>query len=112
MPVLVDEVLTFLTPTPGGTYVDGTLGGGGHAEHMLSLCGPDGTLIGFDQDGDAPAYTYTWYLNGSPDGSEVTDTFPAAIVSPTWTCGATAGSSCTAMGSGNTVLAMGYARCH
>ncbi len=56
VPVLVDEVLTFLVPTPGGTYVDGTLGGGGHAEHMLSLCGPDGTLIGFDQDGDALAF--------------------------------------------------------
>lgn len=52
-PVLVEEVLTFLHPVPRGIYVDGTLGGGGHAEHMLTLCSPDGRLIGLDQDSDA-----------------------------------------------------------
>lgn len=52
-PVLVEETLSYLQPVPHGVYVDGTLGGGGHAEQILMRCGPDGTLIGFDQDTDA-----------------------------------------------------------
>ncbi len=54
-PVLVEETLTFLQPKPQEIYVDGTLGGGGHAEQILMHCGPDGRLIGFDQDDDALA---------------------------------------------------------
>jgi 16S rRNA (cytosine1402-N4)-methyltransferase len=58
-PVLVDEVLTLLRPVPRGIYVDGTLGGGGHAEHMLALSSPDGRIIGFDQDTDALMFART-----------------------------------------------------
>jgi 16S rRNA (cytosine1402-N4)-methyltransferase len=47
------EVLTYLAPRPGGCYVDGTLGGGGHAGLILDVVGPEGTLIGFDRDRDA-----------------------------------------------------------
>ena len=35
-PVLCREVLTYLAPERGGVFVDGTLGGGGHAELVLS----------------------------------------------------------------------------
>jgi 16S rRNA (cytosine1402-N4)-methyltransferase len=48
--VLVEETLAWLAPRPGGIYVDGTLGGGGHAERLLEASAPDGRLIGFDQD--------------------------------------------------------------
>lgn len=52
-PVMVREVLDFLAPRPGGIYVDGTLGGGGHARRILSRIGPAGRLIGIDRDADA-----------------------------------------------------------
>lgn len=48
--VLPREVLSYLAPRSGGVYLDGTLGGGGHAEQVLEASGPDGRLIGFDRD--------------------------------------------------------------
>ncbi|MEE9614822.1 MAG: 16S rRNA (cytosine(1402)-N(4))-methyltransferase RsmH [Thermodesulfobacteriota bacterium] len=52
-PVMTREVLEYLDCRPGGTYVDGTLGGGGHAREILEATGPDGRLVGIDRDGDA-----------------------------------------------------------
>ena len=49
-PVLVAEVLDALKPRAGGRYVDGTVGGAGHATRILAASSPDGYLIGFDQD--------------------------------------------------------------
>ncbi|MGD0277553.1 MAG: 16S rRNA (cytosine(1402)-N(4))-methyltransferase RsmH [Syntrophales bacterium] len=54
-PVMVKEVLTFLQCRPGGIYVDGTVGGGGHAEAILMHSAPDGFLIGIDRDEEALA---------------------------------------------------------
>ena len=51
--VLPDEVISLLAPHPGGTYLDGTLGGGGHAGLILERCTPGGTLVGIDQDREA-----------------------------------------------------------
>ncbi len=45
-----DEVLEMLQPKPGGTYLDGTLGGAGHARLVLERSNPDGRLIGLDRD--------------------------------------------------------------
>jgi len=53
--VLLREAVDLLAPRPGGVYLDGTVGGGGHAEEILKRSAPDGVLIGLDQDADAVA---------------------------------------------------------
>jgi 16S rRNA (cytosine1402-N4)-methyltransferase len=50
VPVLYQEVLEVLNPVPGGLYVDGTIGAGGHSRGILERSAPDGMLIGFDLD--------------------------------------------------------------
>ena len=50
---MVKEVVEYLQCQSNRTYVDATIGGGGHAEAILSNCGPFGELIGIDQDPDA-----------------------------------------------------------
>ena len=50
LPVMLQETVAALSPRPGGTVVDGTLGLGGHAESLLEKLGPDGLLIGIDRD--------------------------------------------------------------
>jgi len=52
-PVMQKEVIEYLQCRPGGIYVDGTVGGGGHAYEILSHSAPDGTVIGIDMDDDA-----------------------------------------------------------
>lgn len=51
--VLLDETIRELKIKPDGIYVDGTLGGGGHAYHVLSRLSEKGRYIGIDQDEDA-----------------------------------------------------------
>ncbi len=51
--VLLHETVDSLNIRPDGIYVDGTLGGGGHACEVLKRLGPKGRLIGIDQDADA-----------------------------------------------------------
>lgn len=53
-PVMVRECMDLLRPERGGTFVDGTLGGGGHAEALLER-GGDAVLYGVDRDPDALA---------------------------------------------------------
>lgn len=55
IPVLFQESVDALSLKTDGTYVDGTLGGAGHAAAIASHLGPDGTLIGFDLDSNAIA---------------------------------------------------------
>ena len=55
IPVLYQEVLDTLNIIPGGRYVDGTLGAGGHSRGILELSSPDGKLLGFDRDPEALA---------------------------------------------------------
>lgn len=48
--VMPEEAVRFLAPRPGGIYVDGTLGGGGHSGFILEESSPDGILYAFDRD--------------------------------------------------------------
>ena len=48
--VLLKEAIDFLAIRRGGTYIDATLGLGGHSSQIASRLGPQGHLIGFDKD--------------------------------------------------------------
>ncbi len=48
--VLLDETVTSLNIKPDGIYVDGTLGGGGHAYEVCKCLSDKGRFIGIDQD--------------------------------------------------------------
>ncbi len=50
IPVLLKEAIDFLAVRRGGTYVDATLGLGGHSYEIAKLLGREGRLIGFDKD--------------------------------------------------------------
>ncbi len=50
---MVAEALAALKLTPGGRIADGTVGGGGHAEAILTSTAPTGWLLGCDRDGAA-----------------------------------------------------------
>jgi 16S rRNA (cytosine1402-N4)-methyltransferase len=58
-PVLLRETLELLSPVPGGTYVDLTLGLGGHAEGILEASAPEGRVVGIDRDREALAHAST-----------------------------------------------------
>ena len=57
IPVLKTSVLDYLITDRGGTYVDCTIGGGGHAQVILEQLGESGVLIGLDLDAHAVEVT-------------------------------------------------------
>ena len=54
-PVLFDECMELLNIKPDGFYIDGTLGGAGHAAGILERLGEGGMLLGIDRDSEAVA---------------------------------------------------------
>jgi 16S rRNA (cytosine1402-N4)-methyltransferase len=52
-PVMLREVLAGLGVRPGGRYVDGTVGAGGHALAIMQAAAPGGALVGIDKDAEA-----------------------------------------------------------
>jgi 16S rRNA (cytosine1402-N4)-methyltransferase len=88
LPVLLREVLEILSPVKGGTYIDATIGLGGHSEEILKMIGQDGRVIGIDRDEEAlrrtgarlqdsrltlvqGSFSGAKDLSGLPDGSKV-----------------------------------------
>lgn len=53
IPVLLDEVMDLLDVKEGGSYIDGTIGSGGHALAILERAGKNGRLLGIDRDQEA-----------------------------------------------------------
>jgi 16S rRNA (cytosine1402-N4)-methyltransferase len=56
VPVLFREVMDYLQPRGGGTYIDGTLGAGGHTAGLLQASAPNGRVLAFDRDPEAIAF--------------------------------------------------------
>ena len=83
LPVLLREVLAGLSVKPDGTYLDGTLGGGGHSAAILERLGPRGRLIGIDRDPQAIAEA-VGRLGGDPRFQAVRGNFHdmRALVAP------------------------------
>ena len=52
-PVLLQDVITSLQPTPGQAFIDATLGGGGYARALMDRLRPGGVLLGLDRDATA-----------------------------------------------------------
>ena len=55
-PVLLEEALDMLQVAPGGIYMDGTFGLGGHTREILARSAPDGKVVAFDWD----VMPYSW----------------------------------------------------
>jgi 16S rRNA (cytosine1402-N4)-methyltransferase len=81
VPVLLQDAIRYLNVRAGGTYVDATLGLGGHAAAIARELGGQGRLIGFDRDPEALELTRVrfqaleeelgeqmpqWVLHGDP----------------------------------------------
>ncbi len=77
VPVLVEEAVAALVERPGGVYVDGTFGRGGHARALLARLGADGRLVAVDRDPaaspsarsiDDPRFTFqrAWFSELDP----------------------------------------------
>ena len=54
-PVLLKEIIEVLDPRPGEFFIDGTLGGVGHAKEIVKKISPGGKLLAIDWDGDTVA---------------------------------------------------------
>lgn len=70
-PVLLEEVLAWLDPKPGGAFLDATLGGGGHSLAIVGRIGPGGRLVGIDRDGQALAAASARLRSAAPPGVQL-----------------------------------------
>jgi 16S rRNA (cytosine1402-N4)-methyltransferase len=63
-PVLLAETVSALQARPGGRYLDGTFGGGGHTRALLEASAPDGIVLALDAD--PAAIERAWALQQNP----------------------------------------------
>lgn len=66
VPVLIHEVLDLLSIKENGTYLDGTLGGGGHFRAIADRLSEKGTVIGIDRDEQALVNMGVWASSSKP----------------------------------------------
>ena len=71
VPVLAGKVAEMLVWNTSGTYVDGTIGGGGHARAILERLGESGRLIGLDRDSEAVGAAGARLARGSTPRVEI-----------------------------------------
>ncbi|MFC2131324.1 16S rRNA (cytosine(1402)-N(4))-methyltransferase RsmH [Bacteroidota bacterium] len=69
LPVFLKEACDYLVTDSGGTYIDGTLGGGGHTAEVLSRLAPNGKLLSFDKDESAIAHCREKFWGELQNGS-------------------------------------------
>ncbi|MDO9584133.1 MAG: 16S rRNA (cytosine(1402)-N(4))-methyltransferase RsmH [Desulfomicrobium sp.] len=55
IPVMLEEVMHWIAPKPGGLYMDATLGLAGHAARLMDMTGGEALLLGLDRDEQALA---------------------------------------------------------
>jgi 16S rRNA (cytosine1402-N4)-methyltransferase len=75
IPVLLKEVIAGFDLKPGNTYLDGTLGSGGHARLVCERFGPSIRIIGIDRDSDAIIRTEETFKNLPNEHHFVLDEF-------------------------------------
>src|SRR5437764_1409587 len=78
LPVLPAEVWRELAPEPGQTFVDATVGAGGHARLLAERLGPSGRLIGLDRDAGMLALARARLEGASPEGGKAAVTLVQA----------------------------------
>jgi 16S rRNA (cytosine1402-N4)-methyltransferase len=79
IPVLYQEILQGLQVKPDGRYIDGTLGGGGHAVGILEKSSPTGQLLGIDADPMAIAAAAERLAEYGPRGTLVNANFAQLV---------------------------------
>ncbi len=70
---MLRQSVAMLVTRQDGTYVDGTLGGGGHAAEIIAGLNSGGKLIAFDKDEEAIKYCRTGILGGNLSGAVMPD---------------------------------------
>lgn len=63
LPVLLDETISNLAVNPTGTYVDCTVGGGGHLQKLLQMLKPEASVLALDKDLDTLGKTRNKFNN-------------------------------------------------
>jgi len=69
--VLLNEVLSYLDPQPGRSYIDATFGAGGHTRALLERTAPGGRVLALDLDDSVLAQGRQAFPDGQFSGSQL-----------------------------------------